>query len=274
MSGNFDWRGNASLLIGGIGIVASVLVPLWLWRADLQAKSISIHVLSATALQQPWSGLDNLQVTLDGVQVKDAVVTTFQVINDGAKPIPASDFESAIRLHVGEKSKVVRAQVSDSAPKELPVVLQSDSSSVSVQPLLLNPGDSIKILLITSNGLPTLSTSGRIAGVSSIGLEFLRTEGLPLKTKILLSVLALLGVITYVGNMFSLWKSGFMDNAAGFKIISALAAGGLMAITTRMIEKSYGTPWNPPTWLGVALAICSALLFFILSDRYKSRRNH
>ena len=266
-----DWKGNSSLLIGIIGIVASVVVPIWLWRMDLQAKAVSIRVLSVARLQPPGSALDNIKVTLDGHEVKDAVLTTIQIVNSGVKPIPASEFESPIRLHVGNGAVIVRAQVTESVPSRLPVVLTTDANSVNIQPLLLNAGDSTKFLLITSQGIPGFSTSGRIAGVSKIGLEFATPQRMPLATQLVTALMALLGIASYFGNAKSL-VHGRWINSDTLRILSLVCGASLFTLGTRALQKTYGIYWAPPTWLVVTMVIASIVAGGILWKSSAARR--
>jgi hypothetical protein len=271
MKNSTDWKGNASLLVGIIGIVASIVVPVWLWKMDLQAKSISIRVLSVARLQPPGSALDNIKVTLDGHEVKDAVLTTIQIVNNGAKPIPASDFESPIRLHVFNGAVVVRAQVTESAPSRLPVVLTTGANSVDIQPLLLNAGDSSKILLITSQGIPGFATSGRIAGVSKIGLEFATLQTMSLPMQLIMALMTLVGIASYIGNAKSL-VHGRWINSDTLRILSLVSGASLFTLGTRALQKAYGVYWIPPTWLMVTAVFAGIVAGAVLWKHTVARR--
>lgn len=271
MKSGFDWKGSASLLIGIIGIVASIVVPVWLWKMDLQAKAISIRILSVARLQSPGSALDNIKVTLDGHEIKDAVLTTIQIVNSGAKPIPASDFESPIRLHVGNGAVIVRAQITESAPPRLPVVLTTEANSVIVQPLLLNAGDSSKILLITSQGIPGFSTSGRVAGVNKIGLEFATPRTMALSVQLVMALMALVAIASYIGNAKSLVYGRWIHSDT-LRILSMAASASLFALATRTLQKAYGVYWIPPTWMMVTSIFAAIVAGGILWKHTVARR--
>ena len=161
----FEWKFYVTLL----ATLSGVVVPIWLWQADVGGKSLAITLISSVELQvAEHSSIPDLQVTIGGTAIKSPVLSTIEVSNDGSKPVPASDYEGAIEIGTTKNSKIIRANVSSTYPDKLPVHLETTSQSIKIYPLLLNPGDKIKISIISSGNLPALTSLSRIAGISAI----------------------------------------------------------------------------------------------------------
>lgn len=79
----FDWKFWIPLIVA----LASVIVPVWLWQADLTAHSLHFKKISQTSLQPPATAkaLD-LKISVGGAELPTPYLTVFELINDGAKP--------------------------------------------------------------------------------------------------------------------------------------------------------------------------------------------
>ncbi len=164
----FDWKFIATLLAA----VAGVVVPVFLWQFDLSSRSLSIRLVSSVALQPtPASAVQDLQVVLNGVEIKSPYLSTLELINDGSKPVPASDFESPLEIGLNTESEVVRASILSTLPVGIPGVLTSDKYSLKLQPLLLNANDIVTFAIITSGGPPVFTPKARIAGISQVAYD-------------------------------------------------------------------------------------------------------
>lgn len=172
-----------------LATIAGFVVPIWIWRADLTAKSLELRVASQASLELTKSGdIKGLQITLDSAPLDRPYLTVVELSNDGSKPIPSSEFEGAIELRLAGDAKVVRAQLVSTNPKSLEVKINANGQSVAIAPLLLNPEDKMTISVLTSGGQPSFMPRARIAGVSEI--KFDDSQGKPPTWK--LSTLALI----------------------------------------------------------------------------------
>jgi len=190
----FDWKFFATML----ATIAGIAVPVWLWQVDLSAHSLSVRLASSVALQPVGAtSIPDLQISIDGVNIKSPFISTLELSNDGSKPVLAGDFESPIELNVGQDTQVVRARVSSAEPNDLKAELDTNRQSVKLHPLLLNPKDTLIIAVMTSGGSPTFDVKARIAGISKIKFEDTTTKKASWKGAAKHFVTALLAFILY-----------------------------------------------------------------------------
>jgi hypothetical protein len=147
-----------------IGIIAVSIA--WLaYRSQRGRKGLEYIVLSIQRLVDPRVAQD-LDVVFDGRPVDDPSLTVLRMVSTGDKGIPSETFESPLRVTLVGASRVVHASVSAKRPSDLPVALTTDSNHASIDPLLLNPGDFIEVLVL-ADGQPTrVALDARIADVT------------------------------------------------------------------------------------------------------------
>jgi hypothetical protein len=152
--------------------IAGVVMPVWLWRADLSSRSLHFRLISQTSLQPAdTASLPDLKLTVDGAELVSPFLTVVELLNDGNRPVPSSDFEGPIQLVVSKPSSIVKARITAKNPKELMTQLVTDPSSIQISPFLINPGDSLTIAVVTSGPLPNFEPRARIAGLRTLPIE-------------------------------------------------------------------------------------------------------
>lgn len=168
-----DWK----FLLAQLVAVAAIGVPVWIWQSDLNSKSVSVHVLSKVSLQpKEDASLPGVEISMEGMPLQNPHVVSFQISNDGSRPIPSSDFESPLMIAIDSKSSFVRSRVTSSFPKDLNAEIVTKSDSIALKPLLLNPKDNLAISVLTTGETPVFSIRSRIIGVSSVQLLDQSTE--------------------------------------------------------------------------------------------------
>jgi hypothetical protein len=165
MTIRFDWKFWVVL----VATLAGVLVPVWLWRADLDARSLHFRKLSQTSLQPPDTAkaLD-LRVSVGGAELQAPYLTVFELVNDGARPVPATDFESPLEIASKNKAEIVRTSITGAKPADLAPSLSVEAGALKIKPMLLNPGDSVTIAVLTTKEEPIFTSRARIAGVRTV----------------------------------------------------------------------------------------------------------
>lgn len=152
--------------------VLSVLVPVWIWRADLSSRSLQVRLVSQVALEPDISGsIEGLQISISGVPLKAPYLSVIELSNNGDKPIPSADFEAPLEILVTDGALVWRAEVTETRPKDIEVDLSLDPVVIEIKPLLINPNDAITLSVLTSGRKPVFTTRARIAGVSIVPIE-------------------------------------------------------------------------------------------------------
>ena len=168
MDSRFDWKFFLTLAI----TIASVAVPVWLWQVDLSSKALSLTVKSTAELQPKGiDTLDGIQLSVDGKALDSPYVSVLELSNSGSKPIATSDFEGPIRISTGSPSKLVKVRTTSSTPPSLEPAVSLAEGVVLLQPLLLNPGDTIRITTVAANAKPAFAARARVAGVTEINIS-------------------------------------------------------------------------------------------------------
>ncbi|OAI00155.1 hypothetical protein A1353_19635 [Methylomonas methanica] len=152
--------------------IISVIIPVWIWRSDLESRSLQLRVASQVNLQPDNVGsISGLQVAVDGVPLKSPYLTVLELSNDGDKPIPSADFEAPLEIRLAEGSVVARAQVTETKPKDIEASLSWETQAIKIKPLLLNPKDIVTVSVLTSGKKPEFGARARIAGISVVPID-------------------------------------------------------------------------------------------------------
>lgn len=204
-----DWK----FIITLITTITGIMIPVWLSHADLASHSVRIRVISQTALQPDGANaVSGLSISVEGRELKTPYLTVLEISNNGARPIPTSDFESPIEIRATDNTKIVRAQVTATLPKDLQPVVTSSEELLKLQPLLLNPNDSIIAAFVTSGDRPRFTARVRIAGISPIEIEDSESTSKDVRRLWIQGAVAFALAIVY-----SVGFAGFMARP-GFKI--------------------------------------------------------
>lgn len=160
-----DWKFTLMLAV----TVAGVAGPFWLWRADQNAKAISVQLTSQVPLGlTEKNSIPGLQVVIEGTPISEPLLSTVFIENSGDKSIASADFESPLEIRSLNGSAIFGARVSGKSPADIEPAIEWDKQVVRLKPTLLNPRDSITLSVITSGSAPNLSAKARIIGVSTV----------------------------------------------------------------------------------------------------------
>lgn len=162
-----DWKFALNALIG----LAALALTIYFGRADLSAHSLTVRLVSSSALELPTdSKIHDLQVIVNGIKIDSPYVYSLVLVNSGSKPIPAGSFESPLQIGTTNDGKLLTAQITETAPADIPVKLSIDENQIKILPFLSNPNDQIAITLVSSGPLQ-LAPHARIEGVQDIIFE-------------------------------------------------------------------------------------------------------
>ncbi len=163
-----DWKFALSIFVALVG----VLVPIGLWQLDSGSRGISVRLISSVEIQPLKSpAMSELQISVDGLKLEAPFISTIELRNDGSKPISASDFESALEVGVNDGIRIVRARIASSQPSDIRGDLAFEAHVLKLQPLLLNPNDSLTLAVISAGGNPVFTPRARIVGINKIAFE-------------------------------------------------------------------------------------------------------
>lgn len=162
-----DWKFALTTILA----IAAVVVPVYFWKADLSAYSLTVRVAASSSLELPSdSKIHDLQIVVNGTKIEDPYIYSLAIINTGSKPIPTGSFETPLQVRTLNDAKLITAQITGSEPPDIPVKISIDENKLNISPFLSNPLDEVKITLVSSGPLD-LAAQARISGVREIAFE-------------------------------------------------------------------------------------------------------
>ncbi|MCG6576498.1 hypothetical protein EGM97_17485 [Pseudomonas sp. AF32] len=164
---DLDWK----YVIGTLLSLVAALLPVYLWQTDLSAYSLTVRLVSSSALQLPSdSKIHDMQIFVNGAKIDSPYIHSLALINTGSKPIPTGSFETPLQIRTMNDAKIITAKITATDPADIPVNLSIEDNQVKILPFLSNPNDQITITLVSSGPLD-LRAKARIAGVSDVNFE-------------------------------------------------------------------------------------------------------
>lgn len=152
--------------------LAGILVPVWLSQVEQQARSMVLQQVSVASLYpQSVPTVKDLRMTLNGQELDSPYLTVFDLKNNGSRPIPQADFEVPIAINAKEPVRVVSVELASVKPNDLKPIISINDGAITIQPLLLNPNDTLRMTAVTIGGNPEFSIRGRISGIQRIDIE-------------------------------------------------------------------------------------------------------
>jgi len=219
-------------LVGGFLVTGIPL--LYDWYAD--TISLEVRLLSIAALEPDnKSHFQGLKFTINSIPVTNPYLSVLKITNDGSRPIPAELYERPIEIKLNE-AKVVRSEITETVPSDLKAQLSVKDNVVQINPLLLNPDDSITIAIITSDAKPSFSPTARIAGVKKINeIDVSFKEA---NRQVIYAGLVLCGTLVIIICALFLSQSGGQIPAKGIHrsvTIISFVSGGLIGLSLPML---------------------------------------
>lgn len=162
-----DWKFALTTVLA----LAAVLLPAYLWQADQAAHSLTVRLVSSSALELPAdSKVHDMQIFVNGEKIASPHIYSLLLVNTGSKPIPTANFETPLQIRTLNEAKLITAQITGSEPAGIPAKLSIEENQIKIQPFLSNPGDQIAMTLVSSGPLD-LTVQARIAGVQDLLFE-------------------------------------------------------------------------------------------------------
>lgn len=264
----FDWKFFSTILVA----IAGLGIPIFFWQADLTAHSLSVRLISSSALQAPaGSGIQDLKIMVNGTAIESSFISSLTLSNTGSKPIASADFETPLELISRNKSALISAQIAKSVPEDIPAKVVVAADRLQILPFLSNPKDEVTITVVSS-GQPDFSAKARISGVKEVAYEDMTEAKKTVGSAIFAAALSLIGFAIYVFFMLSGKFSSPSIVSPGIKMITALWA----AITASAISERFTTLLgDTPTALAVSIGflIVGGALGLVLAIRAR-RKNY
>jgi hypothetical protein len=269
-----DWKFLATIGITLVGLI----IPFFLWQLDLASHSLTVRLLSTSPLQ-PVSNIQNLQISVNGQNIESPYLSTFELLNDGSKPIPRSDFESPIEIITIGDAKLINAQTTGTYPKNIPAQLTNNDRALAIAPFLSNPNDSVSIAVITSGPSPLFEVHARIAGVDEVTYEN-RSVGRDGYLKVVLSiVVSCSSLFMYFVFMFGGVRGSHFATPRALAFLAAISCGMASALTLHPLFQflktfSSSEHWRLAVIIPMTLAMMLVANWYIRTIRRKDASTH
>jgi hypothetical protein len=156
-----------------LGVVIGALISVVLFRLQQSRKALSYEIVSSTSLLSINDEVkSDVAILYKGKPVRNVHLIIVKIVNSGKLPILDADFVNPLEFDFGKKTELLSAEIMDTVPSNLQVSISLVSEVIKISPLLLNPGDSIKLKVLMSGYDDTLNVSTRVVGVKEItGLD-------------------------------------------------------------------------------------------------------
>lgn len=162
---DFNFNKALSLLLSFLGVI----IPVFIWQYDQSPKGLELSMVSVAELQPNDVGIsDGIVVSVDGVSLIAPFISLVDISNIGSKPILSSDFDGDVTIATKNSARIIKARVVSTSPDSIDPKIKLVTDGLIIKPLLLNAGDSIRIMLVTDKARPIYSIRGRIVGVSNV----------------------------------------------------------------------------------------------------------
>jgi hypothetical protein len=189
--------------------IVAICVTVGLFLAGRRRKRLS-YLLSDTRVLGVHEAVNpsRVQILFDGAPVTEVRLVIITVNNWGNEPIRVDDFERPLRFSWSEPAKILTAEVIEVSPESLQPTIKAGVNEIVVDPLLLNPGDWLRIKILI-NQLSKLSVDARVVGIKRISKVIAGGKVTSDKTLRLLAAMGFVGALIILlmlaGEGLGLW---------------------------------------------------------------------
>jgi len=157
-------------LPGVVVSIGAIAVAIVLHRKQRSAskKSLAYEVTERSLVSIGAEAQGRVAITYEGQRVERVHLVEVRLSNDGKVPINAGDFEQPLTIGLGERAEVMTLESPESNQQGLKPAISAADSRLHLEPLLLNPGDSVLLKALVGGFRGPVSVEARIVGVSRL----------------------------------------------------------------------------------------------------------
>ena len=109
-----------------------------------------------------------MTVLYEGRRLDDLWLIAVEVENSGNLPILPADYERPLKITFEGGTEVLRADLAGTTPAGIDMVPSVAGGEVELEPVLLNPGDSVSFSVLFAGRGRAPSLEGRVVGVGQV----------------------------------------------------------------------------------------------------------
>jgi hypothetical protein len=181
-----------------------IAVSIGLWILNQRSKHLTLAQLTNESLiNVRGNARPRVSVKFDGQAVDNVSLVVLKLANTGGLPVVPGDFQTALSLRLNSDAMILSLDIVDSDPVDLidrfksqqskELVVRTSEHEIAIQPVLLNPKDSLTIQMLIQDFHGIANTGCHIHGLK-------RIETKP-RTSILPGVLTQLGAFIMAAAM-------------------------------------------------------------------------
>lgn len=157
-------------MVSAVAAVAALVIPLALFMVQQrESKALTLETISSASVADLTDpALSVLKLTYNGDPVTRVTTATIEVSNSGTQPIQVADFERPLLIRFEAPSAVLAVTLTEREPGNLAPTLSLSSSTITVVPLLLNPGDRFRVNVVLRGDFKEPLADARIAGIRDV----------------------------------------------------------------------------------------------------------
>lgn len=200
--------GAWQFVFGAIGIALTV-VFFWYQQSY---KELDYEIISLAPLFNiSEEARGNIQVLFNGKPADNTYLAIVKIYNSGTIPILRTDYDTPISVVFNEDVNIISAEVLRTDDSSITTTIRLTKNIVTLDPILINPKESITVKVLADKYKGDISLSHRIIGVKKIPLrnplEELRTS----LTFLLFigGTLMFIPMVTIVS--IAIWNGGYID---------------------------------------------------------------
>jgi hypothetical protein len=155
--------------VGVVVAIFAIIIPIWYYRRPIKSLNYDVVVNNQLITSDVQKEVNSkLRVLYDNRDVMDLRLVVIKIFNSGNSPITPSDYETPIGFNLGSEGNILEVSILNVQPSNIQPKMTYSNNRLLIDPLLLNPKDSITIKVLLDKIAGNISADARISGVKSI----------------------------------------------------------------------------------------------------------
>lgn len=155
--------------IGAILGIISILAAIIIFLLQRNKKQLVYEIIAKTPLLNVSQEIENkVQILYEGKTVTKVHLIVIEFTNNGNIPITTSDYHAKVSITFTNTSKILSSSIDKTEPDSINPTINTQDSSIILEPTLLNSGDAIRIKALVSDFDEKTEIRGRLVGVKGI----------------------------------------------------------------------------------------------------------
>lgn len=160
--------------VGAVVALVAFVTSVFTLIRQRTNKAISFDVVNVAPLLRIQDEIkDKLQIIFEGRGITEAHLVVLDLYNSGTVPILPQDYFQPVSFDFGDPSEteILNAEILETSPSNMAVSIARKDSTIELEPVLLNPADSIRLKVLLTRVCGKIKGKWRIVGIKEGGLQ-------------------------------------------------------------------------------------------------------